>query len=88
MRVKVASRFERFITFITIVGSFTAVRLEVPVEEVLTLEQFATVGLRTHQADRVVSGGPVVGQAVGGGELPVAVRVVTAEDPHLLQVRA
>ena len=63
--MKIAPRLEGFITFITIIGTFTAVRLEVSIEEVPTSEQLGTVRLGTLPAGCVVGCPSVIGQTVG-----------------------
>ena len=84
MRVKITAGLERFITFITAVGSLGGVSLEMSAQQALSFEQFLTVSLGALQAGSLVGRAPVVGQAVGGGELPGAILLLAPEHLHLL----
>ena len=84
MGVEITAGLERFITFITAVGPLAGVGLEMSAQQALGFEQFLAVSLGALEAGGLVGRGPVVGQAVGGGELPGAVLLLAAEHLHLL----
>ena len=85
MGVEITAGLERFITFITAIVTLAGVSLEVSTQQALSFEQFLTVSLGALEAGSLVGRAPVVGQAVGGGELPGAGLLRAPQHRHLLQ---